>query len=178
MKSSNPLSLKLLKKSVSKWLIVGLLLVSFIGFTDASYITINTLAGHELGCSITHGCGEVTSSEYSKILGIPVSVLGMGYYLVIFLLSVLYLDRTSFAVLRILSSMTVVGFLASLWFIYVQGVILEAWCQYCLLSALSSTILFGIGLVIKNKLYRLNKDALAPTDEKILAVDATPEIEA
>jgi uncharacterized membrane protein len=42
--------------------------------------------------------------------------------------------------------LTVFGFIASLWFLYVQLFIIHSLCFYCLFSALDSIILFILGL--------------------------------
>jgi len=82
-----------------------------------------------------------------------VALFGALGYLSIFLLSLYYPDDQRLFILRLISFLAFLAFCASVWFVYVQGFILKSWCQYCLLSATTSTLLFLIGL----RLYKLSK---------------------
>ena len=139
---------------VNKWLIGFFIIISFVGFTDAAYLTFAELTGRTLSCSVTHGCETVTQSQFSHIFGIPVAALGVVYYLSIFVSALHYLDQKRIKVLKFAATATCLGLIASAWFVYVQGVILQAWCQFCLLSAFTSTVLFGIGVVIWQQLIK------------------------
>ena len=66
------------------------LFVSFFGFLDATYLTINHYQGKIPPCSIVVGCEIVTTSRYSLFLNIPVALIGAIYYLTVFVLTVLY----------------------------------------------------------------------------------------
>lgn len=130
-----------------KWIPYALLVVSFLGFIDATSLTIDHYTEATLPCTFTHACQVVTTSEYSEIIGIPVSLLGSLYYLSIFLGTCLYFEVKSSKLLRILSLATITGFIASLWFVYLQLFVIKAICQYCMLSAASSSILFALGML-------------------------------
>lgn len=131
-----------------KRLAIGMLVVSFLGFLDSTYLTINHYTGATLPCSITHGCEIVTQSKYSEFMGIPVALFGVLFYLVIFFGSYFFLEYRSRLYFKITAATTIFGVLFSGWFVYVQLGILHAICQYCMLSAISSTILFGLGMAV------------------------------
>lgn len=143
--SANTLRKKL--NLLPKQLVWAFLAISFIGFLDASYLTVSHYTGAELSCSLTDGCGQVTSSEYSVIFGVPLALLGLLYYLSIFILSFLYLDIKKPEIFEFIRPLTVAGLLASIWFVYLQLYVIEAICQYCMLSAITSTILFILGMI-------------------------------
>ena len=128
--------------------VYAILVVSFIGFLDASYLTASHYFNFSLPCSILNGCDLVTSSKYSEIFGIPVALLGVIYYVVIFFAVVAYLDTGNAWIIKFASYGTIIGFLASIWFVCVQIFILKALCLYCLISAAISTILFLLGMRI------------------------------
>lgn len=119
--------------------------VSFAGFLDALYLSIERLRGVKVICVILEGCDLVTSSLYSTMLNIPVAYLGALYYLGIFTLAVWFLLSEQEQTIRLMSWATGIGFLASTWFVYLQVFILKSICFYCMLSALTSTALFVIG---------------------------------
>ncbi len=119
--------------------------VSFIGFLDAAYLTANHYFGIPLVCSVIQGCERVTTSAYSTVFGVPVALLGALYYVIIFFLTVWYIDSRRLDVFFTAARMTSVGMIASLWFVSIQLFVLKAICIYCMTSALTSTILFAIG---------------------------------
>lgn len=129
-----------------KWLVWGFIIVSFIGFLDASYLTVVHYTGANLICSFLEDCEIVTTSKYSLLFGIPVALLGTLYYLTILIFSLLYFDTKNLILLKIFPALTVFGFLASVWFVYLQIFVIKAICEYCILSAAASTILFIFGL--------------------------------
>ena len=139
------------KLHLPKWLIPALIIISFLGFLDASYLTISHYKEAELNCTLTDGCGEVTTSKYSEVFGVPVALGGMLYYLTIFILSLHYHTTKSSNTLKLIPPLTVAGLLASAWFVFVMAFLLKAWCQYCLVSATTSTILFVLGMITWHK---------------------------
>lgn len=129
-----------------KTLALVMMIISFVGFIDATYLTITHYTQANVPCTLTHGCDYVLKSKYSEVFGIPVSSFGSLYYLVILLLSYGYLEFKSRWYFKLTGFLTIVGVLASSWFVYVQIGILNKICQYCMLSALTSTLLFGLGM--------------------------------
>jgi len=127
------------------------LCVAFLGFLDASYLTMVHYLHIIPPCYIVQGCQSVTTSSYSFILGVPVALLGTSYYLVVFGLMLFYADTRKLWILPWITSTTVLGFLFSLWFLYAQAFIIREWCMYCLFSALTSTTLFAFGLYVWKK---------------------------
>ncbi len=131
---------------VPRWFIVVFVVIGFIGFLDATYLTAEHYLGFGLNCSIINGCEEVTTSPYSVVMGFPVALYGAMYYLLLFLLGVMYLDSGKDIVLYFAMLFTPLGFFASLWFLYLQVFVIKALCLYCLVSAGTSTTLFALGI--------------------------------
>lgn len=147
MKNSGP-SLTKPSKAIPSWFIPLFLLVSFFGFLDATYLAAMHYLGLSVPCSIVEGCERVTTSQYAKIGGIPVALLGAFYYLSIFLAGVAFWDSKKEKILFWAARFTAVGFFASLWFIFLQLFIIKALCLYCMGSATTSTLLFLLSLFI------------------------------
>lgn len=123
------------------------LAVSFLGFLDATYLTAEHYLGLPLNCSVFEGCEQVVASKYATIGSIPVALFGAIYYLSIFLLTIFYLDTKRIVALVLAALLTPIGFLASLWFLYIQLFAINALCLYCIISLIGSTMLFLIGVV-------------------------------
>ncbi len=113
---------RLLQKTnnVPKWLPILFLCIALFGFADASYLTITHINNVTLPCYIVEGCDTVTSSKYSEIFGIPVSLLGALYYLSIIVLTTLFLDKKYIGAIYIASLLTPLGLIASAYFMVVN----------------------------------------------------------
>ena len=119
-----------------------------MGFADSAYLTAKFYLGSPVTCRLLEGCETVTSSRYAVIGGVPIALAGAAYYLFFFLAAVWYADTKSslfFPAVRF----TVIGFIVSLILIGIQVFILKAICEYCIFSAVMSTILFISAVVIR-----------------------------
>jgi len=134
------------QKKLSKHIIYAIAIFALIGFIDASYLTIQHFTGEAVNCTITSGCSKVLSSKYSVIFGIPMSLMGLVHYTIILISSLAYLDLKKQIILKLLTFLTAFGFLFSLWLVYLQLVVLDDICQYCMLSAINSVFLMFLGL--------------------------------
>jgi len=133
-------------KPVPRWWIFCMLGLSFAGFLDAAYLTAKHYLGFEIPCSILNGCEQVLSSQYATVFGMPVALFGAFYYLAVLLLIVAFLDRKNAVFLKGAVLLPIGGFLATLWFVFAQIVLLDALCFYCLVSGLLTTSLFVISV--------------------------------
>ncbi len=149
--NSDLLSLKTSPRSY-KGIALAFLFLALAGFADSTYLTAKHFLGTPVPCSILEGCETVLTSSYAVIAGIPVALFGSLFYGSIFLLAMMYLYRKKEDLLRIIALLTIFGFLATLWFVFVQLFILHAICLYCMFSAATSTALFGLGIYIRRAL--------------------------
>ena len=141
-------SLERSSEAIPRWIIVAFSIISLIGFADAAYLTANHYLGTSLNCSLFEGCEVVTTSVYATVAGVPIALVGALYYLLIFVATIAYFDTGNLRIMRFAAYFTVLGFLASLWLLYLQLFVIEALCMYCLLSLVTSTILFLLGLLV------------------------------
>ena|SRR5882724_5749994 len=142
---------------VPRWVIILFLLIAFLGFLDAAYLTVEHYRGTIPPCSLVEGCERVLTSGYSIVLGVPVALFGALYYLMIAGLTFWYLDRGGVNILRIAAWGTIGGLVASLWFIFVQLFLIHSICLYCMFSAGTSTALFALGMWILSRTSVLNR---------------------
>lgn len=109
-----------------------------LGVGVAGYLTWTHFVGTDPYCAGTHGCADVQNSPYSKVAGIPVSVVGLAGYLVLMTLSVLR-GRVNAEVgffLPVLSfGAALIGVLYSAYLTYLEAYVILAWCYWCLTSA-------------------------------------------
>ncbi|MDP3962408.1 MAG: vitamin K epoxide reductase family protein [bacterium] len=150
MKILKELLTKPFQKPVNKGIVIFLIAVAAVGFFDAAYLTIQHFMNVIPPCTID-GCETVLASAYAEVAGVPVALLGAVYYLSIMVLLIAYLDSKKEALLRWALAITALGFLASIYFFILQAWVIKAYCQYCLLSATTSTILFITAIAIFKK---------------------------
>jgi uncharacterized membrane protein len=139
---------------IKNYLINFFLLVSLIGILDAGYLTISHLGGKDAGCFLLEGCNIVLKSSYAEIFGIPIALFGLAYYLVIFLGILFFNFNRKRILIRNISILTIFGLLATLWFLYLQAFVIREFCTYCLISAVTSGVLFGLGMYVLKVLYK------------------------
>jgi len=139
-------------------LIIALLVVAVLGFADAAYLTLEHYSGVIPPCSIVEGCEQVLTSSYATIAGIPVALGGVIFYLLVLIGLFAYLEGKNEKLLRYSLILTAVGFLSTLYFLFIQAFVLKAFCLYCLGSATSSTLLFVLAIFIFSKYSKFEKD--------------------
>jgi uncharacterized membrane protein len=150
---------------------VFLVMFALIGILDAGYITYEELSGVIPACGAGFDCGKVLNSPWSHIGPVPLAALGLVYYLIIFALAASqilelpaatfkpvtaeiskygkkYLSKKVLAFIDthpLLSAIFLIscfGLAFSAFLIFLMGVIIKAWCLYCLISAITSCLLF------------------------------------
>lgn len=136
----------------NKLLATGFIILSLLGFLDATYLTIEHFQGTIPPCSVARGCETVLTSQFSTVGPIPVALLGALYYVTILIGTIIYLDIKNEMLFKGIARFTIFGLFASLYFFGLQWFILNAWCQYCLISALISTLLFIHGRYTLHKI--------------------------
>ncbi len=122
------------------WLGIGLALV---GLMDAGYLTYEHYRDYIPPCEVQSilpvDCGLVLRSEYAVVMGIPLAVLGLLHYGLILVWLLAARRNKLFRYLALLES--VVGVIASAYFVYLQLEIIRSICLYCMVSALISALL-------------------------------------
>lgn len=130
--------------AVAVWLI-RLLTLAAIGVSGYLLSVSLMSQGLPLGCGAGSGCEVVLSSRWSNVFGIPVSGLAACIYLAMFAASCtvsphfpLDRQRTAWSVLLLLA-FVVAG--SAVWFVFLQAVVLRAFCPWCMAG-------HGIGLLL------------------------------
>lgn len=127
---------------------IAAVVAALVGLLDSVYLTIHHLTAEPVPCSIISGCETVLTSTYAEISGIPLAAFGAVTYFIAFSLALLTVfgNRSTWMLFGILT-IGMAGFTA--WLLYVQAFVLNAFCQFCLLSAATSLTLFIIALFSK-----------------------------
>jgi uncharacterized membrane protein len=125
-------------------------LVSLVGLADAIYLTVEHLAGRSVRCTIVSGCSEVLSSPYASVRGFPLAAIGAAAYFVVFSLATLAAFGYG-GMGKLLTLIVGAMFLTTLWLLYLQAFVIGHFCQFCLLSALVTTILTVLVIIARKR---------------------------
>lgn len=123
-----------------------IIFLAFCGFLIASYIRHHKKnIAEALVCPLKANCDTVIHSDYSKIFGIPVEVLGMIYYSLIAVgygLAIIFPNLETPIVASGLMFATVCAFVFSIYLTLIQAFALRNWCTWCLFSAAICFLIF------------------------------------
>lgn len=122
------------------------MLLSAFGFLDSIYLTFNHYTRSPFSCPLFGGCDQVLNSQYSEIFGIPTALFGAVFYGIVMVATLYTYLSENTTPLRLAAQMTIVGLATSFVLVYIQLFVLGAICFYCMLSALTSTLLFVTGM--------------------------------
>jgi uncharacterized membrane protein len=123
--------------SLDRRLQIAILVICLLGILDAGYLTYIHYAGLKPICNIGGGCEKVQSSQYSKLAGVPVAVLGLLGYIGILLSLPLRTELGRAAGFGI----ALIGFGFSMYLTYRELFTVHAICQWCVGSAVAMTVL-------------------------------------
>lgn len=123
--------------------------LTLIGLLVSIYMTVYKYTNNESMCIGSAGCSEVNASRYSEINGIPVAVLGVVGYTVI--LALLFLEQQPGIFQEngamLFFGVSLLGFLFTLYLIYLEVALIKAYCPFCLTSQAVMTVIFVISVI-------------------------------
>jgi len=115
------------------------------GVLVSAYMSYHEILGTAVACTTggAFNCSVVQNSAYAHMFGVPVALWGLLTYL---LIGALLLVRSSHPVMQengnaLLLILVFGAFLFSMYLIYLQGVVLQAWCMWCLMHEINITVL-------------------------------------
>jgi uncharacterized membrane protein len=123
--------------------------LAIVGLLVSIYMTIYKVTNNESMCIGSSGCSEVNASRYSEINGIPVAALGVvGYALILALLFLeqrpgFFRDNGAY----LFFGVSLMGFLFTLYLIYIEVALIKAYCPFCLASQAIMIAIFIISVI-------------------------------
>ena len=152
----------------SRGLVVVAGALALAALAVSGYLSLQALTGQPVaGCGAEDGCGAVLASPWSKVLGVPVSLLGSAVYLAVLVGLGLRLRPNAshklgdFLLLAAAPAMLI----AAVWYTYIQLVEIQEICKYCMAD-------HGLGgvLSVLLPLIMLGKTTLKPAIPLALGV--------
>jgi uncharacterized membrane protein len=116
---------------------IAALVLAVLGLGVAGYLTYVHYKGIHPVCGLGGDCEKVQTSEWSKLAGVPVALLGLLAYVAI--LAALLVPREEALIAAALGSL--VGFGFSAYLTYRELFTIDAICPWCVASAVIMTLL-------------------------------------
>jgi uncharacterized membrane protein len=116
--------------------------LALAGAAISGYLTWVHYAEVEPVCTGISDCVKVQNSEYAELAGISVAVIGLGGYLAVLASLALPGERG----LLLTAFLTLVGVGFSIYLTYVELVVIDAICQWCVASAAIMLALAGVAV--------------------------------
>lgn len=129
---------------------MAMALLSLVGLFIAGYLLLHKLGvtGGPLVCTVG-SCETVQTSPWAVFLGVPVPAWGVAGYALMFGVSLaglrpgLMLDRR---IAGLLLGLAFVAFVFSGYLTALEAFVINAWCQWCVASAIAAALIFGFSL--------------------------------
>lgn len=141
------------------WLLIAIFCA--VGIAIMSYLTYIHYANARSFCDIseTVSCDLVTTSIYSEILGIPISIMGLGYFLII--LSLILLNKSK-KVFQYIFFLTIVMLIPSLYFSVLELFVIKAICVLCESSKILMVLILIISFITTRKMTPITPKMVTP----------------
>jgi uncharacterized membrane protein len=125
-------------------------IISLVGLMIGTYLTLYKYGViGALSCSVG-SCERVQTSKWADFLGLPVATWGIGFYASVIALAFAGIQER-FAESRGLALALLVltgwGVVFSSWLTYLEWRVINAWCQWCVVSAVLVAVLFVLALL-------------------------------
>ena len=129
------------------------IILAFIGLLVSVYMTIYKITSNDSMCIGSGDCKTVNASRYSEVnlagFKTPVAVLGVAGYAAI-LGILLFEPKNDFLEQNgslVFFGLSLMGFLFTLYLIYVEIALIKALCPFCLASQTVMTIIFILSVI-------------------------------
>lgn len=126
-----------------------IIFLAVFGLLVSVYMTVYSFTANDNMCIGSKDCSIVNASRYSKINGIPVALIGVVGYAAI--IGIHWLERRNGFFesngSMILFGISLVGFLFTLWLVYVEIALIKALCPFCIASQIAMALIFILSVV-------------------------------
>jgi len=152
--------------------------VALAGLAVAAYLFQVESTASAATCGILGNCNSVQQSEYAKLFGVPVGLIGViGYVAILFAWLYAYFIRPdgssrTFVIVG-LFSMTLIGTVFSAYLTFLEPFVIGATCAWCLSSAVTMLLLLWLvapdGFTALRSVFRSTDTVVTSADDEDLA---------
>lgn len=121
-------------------------LLSVLGLFASGYLTYSHYSGEPVYCGGASSCELVNSSRFAFIGPVPVALLGLIAYVVIFVVSLIKSDEERQWPAMALFAIALIGVMFQWYLFYIEVAVLHAICYWCVASQTIITLIFLLAL--------------------------------
>jgi len=122
--------------------------LDLVGLVIAAYLSVVAIQGELPYCGPLKGCEQVALSEYSRIAGIPVAVLGVILSISLLVLAIAWTRSGRVELLAAHYGLSLVGVIFELYFTYIEVFVIGAVCIWCASYGVSLVARFAVALYV------------------------------
>src|SRR5258708_334417 len=123
----------MIRRHASKLLFAFLVMGLFVsGWSFVNHYRTESTSGCDV--NRTFNCDVVNRGLYSEIGGVPVAAIGIGGYLLLGLLALLWKKNKDMLMLKAFIGFAIGGLLFSAYLTYIEAFVLATYCLLCLAS--------------------------------------------
>jgi uncharacterized membrane protein len=123
------------------WL--GVIALAIVGVAISTYLTITHWTDRPVICAGLGSCATVQSSEYARVAGVPVALLGLGMYVAVAVGGMMAVTRPTAALA--VFGISLAGALYSGYLTWLELAVIDAICLWCVASALIVSAIAVLG---------------------------------
>jgi uncharacterized membrane protein len=127
---------------------LGLAFLDLAALIVAGYLSVVELLGGLPTCGLVGGCEQVALSEYARIGGIPVAVLGVLFTGTLLIIALAWWRSDIYGLLLGHYGLSLVGVLFNVYLFYLQAFVIRAMCIWCLTFEAATLLAFVDALVL------------------------------
>jgi uncharacterized membrane protein len=124
---------------------IFLIILSLIGLVVSIYLWYLYERPYRIECTLSD-CQSVRESEYSNLLGVSLPIWGTLYYVGLIVYLVFRTIKPELIKINyedaLFTIATSFGFIFSLYLTFIEAFIIDAFCQWCLISAFVASLIF------------------------------------
>lgn len=122
----------------------GVALLALVGLFVSAYLLLYSMGYYgDILCG-TGACEVVQTSDYAVFLGLPVPAWGTAWYAAVLTLALVAANGGTAASTpaRLLGLLAAGGLAFSAYLTWIEAFVLEAWCRWCVVSAVLTVLIF------------------------------------
>lgn len=117
--------------------------LALVGVFVSAYLFLYSLGYYGVILCGAGSCEVVQASKYAEFLGVPVSGWGTAWYAGMLVLALMLAARPAAGLSgRLLALGAIAGLGFSIYLTVIEAFVLEAWCRWCVVSAVLATAIF------------------------------------
>lgn len=126
--------------------ILFLIALGLVASVILSFIPIDEACGLE-----NSGCYIVQTSPYETTLGFQNAHLGLVAFAILFIITFLHDKKPTKKRKQLIASGLILGSIFAIYFLFIQFFILNAVCQYCMVTDFGILLSLAIFFIVKDK---------------------------